>query len=139
MTKDGLKNIFLVCLFILFAVFFAMWYFKTPDNTKEANKLLQEQIDRIQRERDSLTNNIKLLEGKAVILEDSIRNGEKRIAIIDLQLQGTQARLVKANKDVQVAAAYYSSLQQKLANLQKNPDLKNGDALLQSLKEKLNR
>jgi len=105
----------------------------------EANKLLQEQIDKIQKVQDSLTRNIKLLEGKAVILEDSIKNGQKRIAFIDKQLKDTKDLMFKANKDVQVATNYYSTLKQKLANLQKHSSPKDGDALLQSLKENLNK
>jgi septal ring factor EnvC (AmiA/AmiB activator) len=138
MEKDTIKNIFLFCLFALFIVFFGLWYFK-PSNTKDLNKALQTEIDNIQKQRDSLSANIKILEGNATILEDSIKSGEKRVAYYDVQLKSVQKRLTKANKDVQVASDYYSTMLKKLAFLQNHPNIKDGDALLQSLKDKLNR
>lgn len=136
MSKDKLKNIFLFCLFALFIVFFALWYFK-PSNTKDANKALQIEIDRIQNERDSLSAHIKGMERIATILEDSIKNSEIRIVYINNQLEKTQMNLAKANKNVQLASDYYNTMLQKLADLQNHPNLKDDDALLKSLKDKL--
>ena len=136
MTKDKVKSIALFLMFALFVIFFSQWYFK-PSNTKDANKLLQAKIDSIQKERDSLMAHIKVKEGEATILEDSIRNGQKRIAEIDNQLKNTQARLAVANRNVELASEYYNSLQKKLTHLQNNPYLRQGDDLLLSLKDKL--
>ena len=135
---DKEKNILLLCLLGLVIVFVGMWYFK-PSNTKDDNKALQNEIDQIQKQRDSLANDIKIREGQALILQDSIRNGERRIASIDSMLQNADARLAIANKNVKDASDYYNILLKKLANLQANPGNRQGDALIRSLKEKLNK
>jgi septal ring factor EnvC (AmiA/AmiB activator) len=136
MSKDTLKNIILFVLFAAAVAFFIMWYSK-PTSVGDANKLLQARIDSIQTERDKLLADIKVREGQAAILEDSIRKGEAHIAALDESLKKTKANLDLANKNVQVASDYYKMMLRKLANLQSHPFERNGDSLLNNLKAKL--
>lgn len=136
MSKEVIKNISLLFLFVLLAIFFALWYSKSPDNLA-ANKALQLEINKIQKQRDSLASDIKILEEKQFLLQDSIKNREAKIADITLKLKENEIKLDQANKNIQLAAANYNAILRKLTEAQKHPSLKEGDALLESLKNKL--
>lgn len=137
MTKDKVKNIALLVLTGLFIVFFALWFFNRSKPEKDANELLQAKIDSIQKQRDSLMADVQIREQRVNRLEDSIREGERRLFEIDIRLQRVTEGLIQANSRVNTAMTYRNSLEQKLAALQKSPRNREGDALIFSLKDKL--
>ena len=136
MTKEKVRNIALFLLAGLAIVFFALWY-TGQSHPKDDNRKLQAQVDSIQKVRDAIVADIKVRETKVNRLEDSISAGERRVADINNRLNRAIINFTEATTRVTAAMNYRNAQQQKLLNLLKNPHNRDGDALISSLKEKL--
>lgn len=134
--KLDLKSLLILILLGTCILFFAMWYFR-GSNTKEQVKKLEKEINKIELVRDSLQNANKILEIEFDKKQKEIDNRDIRIKKYESELIKTKQDLTKANDKVKEYQKELSETKKKIEELEKNPIKREGDDLINSLKEKL--
>lgn len=136
--KLDIKSIAILVLLGASILFFGMWFFKGSD-TKDRIKELEKQNAQIEKTRDSLELANKALSIEFNEIQKGIDERDNRIKSIESELSKTKNDLVSANKKVSQSQKDLAETKKKIEELKKNPIKRDDDALINSLKEKLNK
>jgi chromosome segregation ATPase len=136
MKKLDVKSWIIVVLLIISLVFVGKWYFKGDDVAKSKIKELEGQIELIQKEKAQRDANIKVLQDQQKDLEATI--AVKTQLVEDLARGNVLLanQVAYAQKGLEETRKKLKETQDKIAELLKNPVKREGDDLLNSLKNK---
>ena len=131
-----MKSILILIFLGASILFFAMWYFK-GSNTKDELKRLKGEITNIEHIRDSLKIANVNLKAEFEKIQDEIDKKSEKIRLIESELAKTKLDLNSARAKVKENERELAETKKKIDELQKNPIKREGDDLINSLKEKL--
>lgn len=135
--KLDIKSIVILVLLLFGGIFFGLWYFKGSD-TKDRVNQLEKDIKRIEVVRDSLEDaNTKLREDfneRELIISER----DKKIKDIESSISKIKQDLVVANNKLKQSQKELAETKKKIEELKNNPIKREGDDLINSLKQKLN-
>lgn len=133
-----IKNITILLLSIISVFFCLKWINSMDGELKVKNKLLEDKVNLIQIERDSLSKNRAYLEAKYDSLNIIINKESDKIDILKKELKISKLDLEKSKKISDSYKNKYDSIDISIKNLRKSPIKRNGSNLMNSLKNKLN-
>lgn len=133
--KLDLKSIIMLVLLILGIGLLTNQLINTNNHKKEI-KMLEEKNNEIEKQKklidldiQRLKDEFKLKESKMKDLQDSSKILKEKLRLKDLEIK-------KANDDLNKFKGELSKTRKRIEELEKNPNYKNGDGLLNSLREK---
>lgn len=135
-VRLDLKSILILCLVVISILFFSLWFLKGTGYKKEF-KLLEQEFKNLQHTRDSLVKVNLKLKGDFDKTQKSIDDRNRKILQIESQLNKSKAQLNKANGELSRNKKDLEDTKRKIENLKKDPIKREGEDLLNSLKEKL--
>jgi septal ring factor EnvC (AmiA/AmiB activator) len=136
--KVSLNSIVTISLILLCLFFGSMWYLKGSDYKKKL-KESNLRIEKIEKVRDSLKSVNKKLEIDFKEIQINILEREKRIRKIENELSIVKKDLKRANINLENNKKSYNESKKRISELKKNPIKREGQDLINSLKEKLNK
>ncbi len=134
--KLDIKSWIIVVLLVISLVFVGKWYFKGDDVSKSKVKELENQIELIEKEKAQRDANIKSLQDKQKELEATI---DVKTQLVEDLARGNVLlanQVAYAQKGLEETRKKLKETQDKIAELLKNPVKRDGDDLLNSLKNK---
>lgn len=131
-----IKWVAILVLLVTNILFFGIWFFKGSD-TKDKIKLLEEKNISIERQRDSLDRVNSGLRLEFNKIQKSIDERDSKIKDIEDQLSKVKKELDIANAKVNKYKKDLDETKRNIENLKRNPIKREGDDLINSLKEKL--
>ena len=132
-----IKSIALLVLTSACILFFGMWFFKGSDY-KDKIKALEIENKKIESVRDSLklaNASLKLDFDKK---QSEISKRDQKIKLIEFEIEKAKKDLKVATAQVEADKRSLKETKDKIEKLKKDPIKREGDELLNSLKEKLN-
>jgi septation ring formation regulator EzrA len=132
-----IKSIALLVLSSACILFFGMWFFKGSDY-KDKIKALEIENKKIESVRDSLklaNASLKLDFDKK---QSEISKRDQKIKLIEFEIEKAKKDLKVATAQVEADKRSLKETKDKIEKLKKDPIKREGDELLNSLKEKLN-
>lgn len=135
--KLDIKTIVILVLLGVSVIFFALWYFK-GDDTKKQIKELESNNKKIEMTRDSLDKANKALKVDFVNTQTTIDARDVTIKKIESDLSKSKIDLSNANSKLKQSQKNLADTQKSIEDLRKTPIKREDDALINSLKEKLN-
>lgn len=130
-----LKSIIILVLLGVSIVFFGMWFFRGSDKDKVRD--MENQIKLIQNQRDSLKNVNNILAIDFLKIQKEINDRDSLIKMIEIKLSDAEKRLNSANSKLSDTEKRLKRSKKMVEELEKNPIKRDGDDLINSLKEKL--
>ena len=112
------------------------WYFKADNNYKNQIKLLKESNKNIQFSRDSISISILNLENSFKIIksrEDSLIN---KINKLDIQVSESKRKANKSKIELESLRKELLETNKRIVYLESNPSNRNGQDLINSIKNK---
>lgn len=140
-TSTKLKSLSPLYIFggsIVLMIIVYIFMFNGSDKYKKENKILKEEVKVIQKQRDSINNEIQGLKKSYVLLEEQRKNKEDEILKIDSKLRNIEDNLYNQLKSLSDIKGDVSKINVTLKNRIDNPIKRTGDSLLNSLDKKLN-
>jgi peptidoglycan hydrolase CwlO-like protein len=134
--KLDLKSVLVLVLLGFCILFFSMWFLKGTEYKKEF-KLLDKKYERLQHIRDSLVDANSRLKSDFDNIQTVVDQRNKKITKIESDLKKTKYELSKANSELSENKHDLEETKKKIEKLKKEPIKREGDDLLNSLKEKL--
>ena len=130
-----IKSWLILILLASTVLLFSMLFLKGSGSKDEINSL-QNDIKKIQKERDSLANARIILQNEFINLkkQDSIKS--IKILKNDSAISAVQSKLQQTQSDFNLVKKNLATAQQKLQDVMKSPANRTGDDLLNSLKNK---
>lgn len=130
-----LKSIIILVLLGVSIVFFGMWFFRGSDKDKVRD--MENQIKLIQNQRDSLKNVNNILAIDFLKIQKEINDRDSLIKMIEIKLSDAEKRLNSANSKLSDTEKRLKRSKKMVEELEKTPIKRDGDDLINSLKEKL--
>lgn len=130
-----LKSIMILVLLGFSIIFFGMWYFRGSD--KDKVKVLENEIEQIQIKRDSLRRANDVLNVDLIRIQNDIKAKDYILSIIRIKLSEAENKLTSANSRLSDVEKMLRDSKKRVLELEKNPIRREGDELINSLKEKL--
>lgn len=134
-SKLDVKSIIIIGLALVILIGLSIWYFSP---SKSDNKILKTQISNIQKERDSLAKSTVLLENKNKISEENRKKAEYVNSILTKRVKEAEIKTEQSIKELATNKAEYDKAKKEYDRTTKNPIVRSGDDLIQSLTKKLN-
>ncbi|NDF17635.1 MAG: hypothetical protein EB079_06690 [Verrucomicrobia bacterium] len=137
-VKIDLKTGLILLLLLFCIVFFSMWYLKGSDSaSKRELKRLKTEYKNLQKSRDSLDQVNIMLKDNFNDYQNKIDQRDSRIQSIEYQLSQAKIDLSQSKKDLSDMKTELTKTRKRVEDLKKNPINREGDNLIESLKEKL--
>jgi chromosome segregation ATPase len=136
MKNFDFKTIFIFILLTLLMAVGYNWYFKADKNYKNQVESLREENKKIQISRDSLSMNILSLEKDFNLIkarEDSLMT---RIEKLDTQISDSKSKANKSKAELDALRKELLETNNKIKELKNNPPNRNGQDLINSIKNK---
>jgi chromosome segregation ATPase len=135
-VKLDIKNIIILVLIVISSFSIWRWITKTDDKSQERIDQLEKDFKGLERQKDSLDNNIKLLKAKSNELEkkDScLQEENKRMEIL---VKSAESETNKYKQRLDKSIKEQLETKKKIKELEKNPIKREGNYLLESIKNK---
>ena len=136
-SKWDIKNILIAVLSIALIVCFIFWYF-SPNSTAKENKMLKNEVDHIQSERNKLSDSIQLINKTYQIEVDSLLINKSYIKSINDRLYNIESNINFNMSHLKDIKDGLNKINTQINYVEKNPTKKNGSELLNSLTQKIN-
>lgn len=136
--KLDIKSWAIIILLGGFIIFFSLWYFRKPIADKSEINLLNNQIASIQKQKDSLSTDRKILQANFDLLNNKYNNQNKSIDSLSRKISINTIELDKTKSNFNNLLASIKKSNDQINSLQNNPTKENKDQLLNSLIKKLN-
>lgn len=136
MKNFDFKTIFIFILLTLLMVVGYNWYFKADKNYKNQVESLKQENKKIKISRDSLSMNIFSLEKDFNLIkarEDSLMT---RIGKLDTQISNSKNKANKSKAELDALRKELLETNNKIKELKNNPPNRNGQDLINSIKNK---
>lgn len=135
-VRLDLKSIVIISLAVVCVLFFSLWFLKGTGYKKEF-KLLEQQYKNLQHTRDSLEKVNLKLKSDFDETQKIINQRNVKIKEIENELSKSKVQLNKANSELNRNKKDLEDTKKKIESLKKEPIKREGEDLLNSLKEKL--
>ena len=127
--------LFLGCIVLAVIIYFLL---SKPDDYKQENKRLKNEINQIQKERDRISDSIKTLKYEYAKLEDSSKVKEKLLLEINQRITLIEQKVSTSFEELSKIKNGVNGLNAQIKSATENPVQRVGDDLIKSLKNKIN-
>ena len=135
---NSVKKVFLIVFILTVLVFvFNLFSSRKMKDLKDQNKSLVDSISVIQKDRDNLKIQQKELETKYESIEKDLESKKDDLKILDKYLEKSNSNLKRAKVQVYQLQSKLDSIEVRIKRIKENPINRNGDDLLNSLREKI--
>lgn len=136
--EKSLKIVILLAIGVVIALSIYVYsLFSNISVLKERNKVLNNDIKIIKIERDSLKKERKVLIKSIDSVNVLMSNEKEYISTLNSKISILETELVKSKADLNSWIYRYNQIDKKIKDLETKPVLREGDVLINSLKEKL--
>lgn len=132
--KMDAKSWLIVVLLIAAIVFGGLWYFKADNASEQRVKDLEQQVKDIEKEKKHVDLVIDSLQTKQKDLEKVIADKTAQLVIIEKENARLSSQVTSAKQNLDVLRKKLKETQDKITELTTNPIKRDGDDLLNSLK-----
>jgi len=136
--KLDINTIIMIGLIVICVFFGSMWFLQGTGykkKLKESNK----RIEQIEKVRDSLKLENMKLEKTFNGLQNQIKDRDKKIKQVEKELIASKLALKLAQEELERNKKTYDESKKRIKRLKENPIKREGNQLIQSLKDKLNK
>jgi Tfp pilus assembly protein PilO len=139
MKNFDFKTIFIFVLLTLLMAVGYNWYFKADKEYKNQVNSLREENKKIKNSRDSLSNNIIVLEKEFSIIKDREDSLNIIIKKLDIQISDSKNKANKSKAELEALRLELLETNKKIKELRNNPPNRTGEDLIKSIKNKTQR
>jgi len=136
--KLDINTIMMIALIVLCVFFGSMWFLQGSGYKKKI-KESQKRIEQIEKVRDSLKLVNVQLEKRFDGLQNQIKERDKKIKQVEKELLASKLALKLAQEELERNKKTYDESKKRIKKLRENPVKREGDQLIESLKDKLNK
>lgn len=132
-----LKTILIIILLITTTIFGYKWFFQTEDLIKYKVKEYEEENKRLQKDIDSLTINIEKYNKEYTEFIKSKDSLDKLIKESEIEIEKAKSNAEKSLQELNKVREEFLEIQNKIKKLEKSPIKREGDDLINSIKNNL--
>lgn len=132
-----LKTILIIILLITTTIFGYKWFFQTEDLIKYKVKEYEEENKRLQKDIDSLTINIEKYNKEYTEFIKSKDSLDKLIKESEIEIEKAKSNAEKSLQELNKLREEFLEIQNKIKKLEKSPIKREGDDLINSIKNNL--
>lgn len=133
--KLDLKSIAVIILSI-FVILFAGAYFLGGSNHKKEIKELEKENIEIENQKKLIDKEISSLKDSFKVKELRLKSLEESESILKERIKEKDIEIEKSKRDLENSKMELIKTKKLIENLEKNPNYKNGDNLINSIREK---
>ena len=129
-----IKSWVIVTLFAIAIVFAGLWYFKGDDGSKQKVKDLEQQISKIEKAKTAADLIISSLQATQKELESTISSKTAELAVIEKNNIVLSSQVSSVRQNLDALRKKLKETEAKITELTNNPIKRDGDELINSLK-----
>ena len=132
--KFDIKSWLIMILLVVVIVFGGMWYFKKDEGSAQRVKDLEKEIVNIQKQKHDIDLVLLALKNNQAAIEKEISDKTAQLAIMEKENARLSAQVTISKQNLDALRKKLKETQDKIDELTKNPVKREGDDLLNSLK-----
>lgn len=132
--KFDIKSWLIIVLLVAVIVFGGMWYFKKDEGSVQRVKDLEKEIVNIQKQKHDIDLVLVALKNNQAIIEKEISDKTAQLLIMEKENARLSGQVTISKQNLDALRKKLKETQDKIDELTKNPVKREGDDLLNSLK-----